>query len=77
MTKEGLEEMSLKRSYNLGWFPVQGSLFGDKVYLDDDYGRWVDNGLFNQRQHNILATDYNNFAVVYGCYDILFGIFHL
>lgn len=30
----------------------------------------------NKKHHQILETDYDNFALVYGCDDMFFGLFH-
>jgi hypothetical protein len=36
-----------------------------------------DTFLTPSRQHNIIATDYYNYAVVYGCDNYLFGLTHI
>jgi len=32
---------------------------------------------FKIHDYNILETDYDNYAVIYGCDEFLYGLFHI
>lgn len=48
-------------------------LFTPEKYKDIDY---IDHGILEGKyQHYVIDSDYDNWAIVYGC-DVYFGIFH-
>ena len=55
-----------------GW---QVSTLGFPVYVADGI-RWAWNQLFDTVPYQIVETDYDNYAVVYGCEDQFLWIFH-
>lgn len=69
--------MRLSRTYNWGlifpWFMPRKN-----VFINFNNGRRYISHIpvFDVRPHDILTTDYDNYAVQYSCQNILFGLFH-
>lgn len=45
------------------------------LFLDDTYYEYESQGFWNKKEHTVIATDYDNFAVIYGCEQNL-GTYH-
>ena len=82
--KDGKFDMKLTRDFNNRFF---GSNDTQEVEIkNSNWYTWASDGtpyefsgLFSlvRRHHQIIETDYDNYAIAYGCDNIIGGLFHL
>mmetsp|Transcript_5852 Transcript_5852/g.9410 ORF Transcript_5852/g.9410 Transcript_5852/m.9410 type:complete len:268 (-) Transcript_5852:572-1375(-) len=77
-TAYGDSDLELERKFNVLWFMPWGYLFPKTISQSAmDNKRYIAQiPIIRQNQHDILSTDYDNYAVVYGCTNRFFFIWH-